>query len=62
MICSGVSAAYQTNNPQIAADSKETSNPDYHVGYVACDDRVALAVNESLKTAEDDADRPEIGE
>ena len=34
----------------------------YHVGHVACDDRVALAVNESLKTAEDDADRPEIGE
>ena len=22
------SSAYQTNNPQIAADSKETSNPD----------------------------------
>lgn len=34
----------------------------YHVGHVACDDRVALAVNEPLKAAENDADRPEVGE
>lgn len=26
--CSSTNSAYQTNNPQIAADSSETSNPD----------------------------------
>ena len=34
----------------------------HHVNDAACDDHIAFRVNQPLEAAEDDADRPEVGE